>query len=423
MSVTKSSRDLRQEQCVQKWLNTRGKGTIVAATGFGKTSVATIIIGHILSKFPDKRILIVVPTITLKEQWTGIIDKLGFSLNCDIQVINTIISRSWECDLLIIDECQRVAADTFSKVFLCVTYKLILGLTATFERLDGKHETIAKYCPVCDTVSLTECLLNGWISPYKLYFVLVDVDDIEQYKTYNKQFVETFGFFNFEFDLAMSMKGPKGYLAQINYRDKLCGKDCSEEKKKEVLKAIKFHSARFTDLMKLRKKFINNHPKKIELAQQIIEARPFSKIVTFSNNVDMAKSVGFGDVYTGKTSKKKGEEIIQRFNNEPTGVLNTCFRANEGLDIKGLSVGIVLGTNSSSIQGTQRIGRICRFEEGKQAEMFYIIINHTVEVDWAVKANSKQEYKFIDEKGLQDVLNGKEPASYCDVITKSTYRY
>lgn len=31
----KSSRDLRQEQCIKSWLNAKGKGTIVGATGFG----------------------------------------------------------------------------------------------------------------------------------------------------------------------------------------------------------------------------------------------------------------------------------------------------------------------------------------------------------------------------------------------------
>lgn len=31
----KSSRDLRQEQCVSKWVQAKGHGTIVGATGFG----------------------------------------------------------------------------------------------------------------------------------------------------------------------------------------------------------------------------------------------------------------------------------------------------------------------------------------------------------------------------------------------------
>ena len=100
----KSSRDLRQEQCVKAWLKSKGRGTIVGSTGFGKTRVALIIMSKILEKYPNKHILIVVPTLTLKEQWTIQVDKLGFSFNCDIQVINTVIKREWKCDLLIIDD-------------------------------------------------------------------------------------------------------------------------------------------------------------------------------------------------------------------------------------------------------------------------------------------------------------------------------
>ena len=38
-----------------------------------------------------------------------------------------------------------------------VKYKLILGLTATYERLDGREkEVLDLYCPVCDTITLEE---------------------------------------------------------------------------------------------------------------------------------------------------------------------------------------------------------------------------------------------------------------------------
>ena len=103
----KSSRDLRQEQCVRAWLKSNGKGCIVASTGFGKSRVGLLIIQKILNKYPTQRILIVVPTTLLKEQWKQQIDSWGFSLNCNIQVINTVIKRSWICDLMIIDEIQR----------------------------------------------------------------------------------------------------------------------------------------------------------------------------------------------------------------------------------------------------------------------------------------------------------------------------
>lgn len=326
----KSSRDLRQEQCVKAWFKSKGCGTIVASTGFGKSRVGLLIIQKILSKYSTQRILIVVPTTLLKEQWVQQIDAWGFSLNCDIQVINTVIKQAWTCDLLIIDEIQRVSADTFREVFNTVKYNYVLGLTATFERLDGKHKTVEKYCPICDNIPITECLINNWISSYKLYQVLIDVDDIEVYKEYNKQFQADFEFFNYDFNLAMSLLGPKGFINRAKLRDERCPNG-TDEQRKAMFNNITFHATSFMRMIQKRKAFINNHPKKIELARRIIDSRPNSKIVTFSNNVKMAEAIKRGEVYTGRTSKKKGRITIEEFNSKSSGTLCTCFKADEGI--------------------------------------------------------------------------------------------
>ena len=33
--MSKTSRDLRQEQCIKNWIKAKGRATIVAGTGFG----------------------------------------------------------------------------------------------------------------------------------------------------------------------------------------------------------------------------------------------------------------------------------------------------------------------------------------------------------------------------------------------------
>lgn len=106
--VDKSSRDIRQEQCIQNWKKAKGHATCECATGFGKTRIGLLIIQKILNLAPEKRILIVVPTILLREQWIQQIDEWGFSFNCEVQVINTVITRDWNVDLLIIDEILSI---------------------------------------------------------------------------------------------------------------------------------------------------------------------------------------------------------------------------------------------------------------------------------------------------------------------------
>ena len=417
------SRDERQEQCRVTWIKNKCKGSIQACTGFGKTRVGLNCIKTLLSKRPGSRVLIVVPTDVLQIQWQNILDSNSLSFYCTVAVINTVVKHSWQCDLLILDEEHRYAADTFKQVFKKVQYKMILGLTATFERLDGREEIIAKYCPVIDKITVQEALLNGWVSKFKEYLVLIDVDDIDKYKQLNKEFTSHFEFFNFDFDLAMKMIGKDGYKYRIAYRDQLLPDNALEEDRINMFKNITIHAMGFMRAMQDRKTFINNHLKKTEIANMIIQARPNSKIITFSNNIKMAESIAVGEVYSGKTSKKKGRTTISEFNLKPTGVLNTVKKAIEGLDVKGLSVAINIGIDSSEIKAVQKLGRIIRAEEGKEAEMFNIIINNTAEVEWFKKSHKNAEYITIDEENLKKVLLGKEYSEYKKPVPKLSFRF
>ena len=418
------TRTERQQEAIRCWIKAKGRGTVEGCTGFGKTRMGLMTIKALLKKYPQFRILVVVPTTALKSQWESKIDFEGFSFNSEVQVINTVIKHKWSCDLLILDECHRFSSNDFSQIFDCVKYKLILGLTATFERLDGKHYIMEKYCPIVDRITFLEASINGWVADYKEYVVLLDVDNIKEYKALNKEWTEHYEFFQFNFDLAMSMVKPNvGWKNKLAYRDTIYKGD-DEQKKKDILKAINYHSVRFMQTMQLRKSFINNHPKKVEIAKKIIEARSDKKIITFSNNVKMAESIGIGDVYTGRVSKKRSATMLEDFSIKSSGVLNTCAKANEGIDIPGLSVAIILGTDSSETKARQRRGRTVRKEDDKIAEVFYLVIKDTVESKW-VKNNHKSDknYITIDEKGLEQVLKGEQPDLFKPKLGEILFRF
>ena len=116
----------------------------------------------LLKKNPDLDVLIVVPTKVLKDQWMN--DYLiphNLVKNCRIAVINSAAKDVTTCDLMICDECHLFAAESFSHVFTCVDYSMILCMTGTLERLDGKEELIKHYAPVCDTITLEEAEKEG----------------------------------------------------------------------------------------------------------------------------------------------------------------------------------------------------------------------------------------------------------------------
>lgn len=419
---TPLTRDERQQETITKWLQAKGKGTVIACTGFGKTKIAIDCFKKVLTKYPDIKALVVVPTDTLRDQWTSILDSQGLGLNSEVVVINTAAKKPYACDLLILDECHRVPADTFSKVFETVQYKLILGLTATLERLDGKHALIQKHCPVIDEVTLEVAKLNGWVSEFTEFQVIITAKDIDIYRDYNKEFVANFEFFNFDFGLAMSLLGKDGFRNKIKLRDEMC-KSNPKADKSEILKQINYHSVAFMRAMQNRKKFIHNHPQKIEIAQEIIKHRSDKKIITFSANTAMAESVGIGYVYTGKESKKKNRITVEEFAVLDKGVINTCQLANEGFDCPGLSIGIVMGLDSSPIKSTQRTGRVVRKEEAKYSEMFTLVLENTVETEWYKKSHKEGTYVTIDVENLMKMLKGESWDPYKKKIQNYTYRF
>ena len=416
------TRDERQDECKKAWLSNKGRGTIEACTGFGKTRCAINCMKAVLSKYPTIKTLVVVPTELLKNQWTAILDEQGLGLNTEVQVVNTTAKNGYECDLLIIDEIHRTAADTLQYVFSKVKYKLILGLTATLERLDGRHTIIEKYCPVVDSVSIELAKASGWVSDFTEYQVIITADDIDLYKEYNKEFVKHFEFFNYDFGLAMSMLGSKGISNKIRLRDELCPNG-DKAAKSEVLKQITYHSTAFTRALQARKKFIHNHPQKLEVARKIIEARSDKKIITFSANTEMAEKIGVGYVYTGKESKKKNRMTLEEFALLDRGVINSCKLAIEGFDCPGLSVGIMLGVDSSSTKSTQAAGRVIRKEGSKYSEIFTLVMEDTVEQEWFKKSHTKSNYVTIDVENLIKLLNGEEWEPYKKKLKNFTYRF
>lgn len=418
---TPLTRDERQDESVKKWLQNKGKATVVAATGVGKTRIAIKTIQRVRQKYPLLSVLVLVPTELLKNQWLEELDRWGVGINTEVKVMMGASKKEYNCDLLIIDEAHRINSEIIANVFEVVHYKLILGLTATFERLDGRHEILAKYAPVCDTITIEEALLNNWVSKYKDYVVLIDVDDIDVYKNYNKEFTEHFEFFQFDFNKALSMIGPQGLRNRLAYRDEICKGDKSM--KKEVLKSITYHATGFIRAIQNRKKFVQNHPEKLRLAEEIIKYRPNTKIITFSANTKMAESFSTGFVYTGKEGKKKNRMTLEEFSNLPEGCLHSVKLAEEGMNLPDLSVGIMLGVNSSKTKAIQTLGRVIRLSKDKTAEFFTLVINNTVETEWMRKSRIDNNFTIINSENLMKVLKGEPFEPYKKKVQQFTYRF
>lgn len=390
------TRDARQDEGIEHWKKAGGRATCLYPTGFGKTRVAMKIITRMLAKKADAKMIVIVPTDNLKEQWIKELIERELIQHVDVYVVNTAIKRELSCDLLIVDEVHMMVAESFSAIFHQVKYKLILCLTGTIDRLDGKEVMLQQYAPICDRITLDDAIKYEWVADYKQYRVMLDVD-LTEYAKWNTKFLHYFSFFEFDFNEAMKcVSGLNGYRYHYaKHKHKSPGE-------------VTIAAMGFIKAMKARKSFIYDHLKKIEIADKIINARENAKIITFTKSVDHAKQICCGDIYHGKVSKKKKEKMLQSFNDADSGTLNSCQALNVGADVTGVDTIIILSGDSSSITKRQRIGRSIRKEGDKVAEVWHLVIKGTVEEEWFKKSSKDLKVVTLNEKQLDDFLTTGE---------------
>lgn len=390
------NRDERQSLGIKKWISSGFRGTWVWATGVGKTRGAMNAIKLFLTKNKGKQIVIVVPTEHLKIQWLQELSKFGLYYDTKVEIVNSAIKINSKIDFLILDECHRIPADSFFSVFRQRNPSIVLGLSATFNRLDGRHEMLAKFCPVCDVITVKEAIENKWLSPYKEYKVLIEVEDIATYNQFNKEFYDSFSFFDFDFGEAM--KCLTNIIHRRTYGKKM-GVTAAE------MDAIVFTWNR---ALKERKSFVMNHPKKLEITRKILIARANRKAITFSGTIKQAEKIGIGlVVHSGKT-KKKNRITVDEFSRMTRGVINTAKSLDEGADVPGLNLAVILCNTSSQTQKTQRLGRVIRYEEGKEAEVFTLVIKGTNEEAWYNTSTAGKNYIELSEEELYEILYNKD---------------
>lgn len=387
-------RTTRQKLAIKRWSQNNGCGTLILPTGFGKTRIALTISQLLVKRNPDFKILVVVPTDNLKNQWLKQLIEWKLLKNVTVEIINTAIKKVQHFDLLICDEAHRYASDSFSRLFDVIYYKMILCLTGTLERLDGKEELIKTHAPVCDAVTRDEAIENEWLADFKNYLVMIEVD-LKEYKQWDQIFNQCFSILNFDFNLGMKLM-----------KDAIFRRKYAKQTKMDynILTGVVM---KWMKAMRKRKEFVLSHPKKIEITKKILNARKDKKSITFCNTIKDAESIKMGYVLHSKQKKKENEAILEKFAKDSCGVINSSKALNTGTDIPGLSVGIMLANTSSKITKQQSIGRCIRKEGDKIAEFFTLVIKGTQDVKWAINS-SVTDYITITEEQLQDILDGKE---------------
>lgn len=281
------SKYIKQLRMIVDWFKTC-QGTVIAPTGCGKTIIASIAIAKMIRWYPDKKALIVVPGIDLKEQWEGIMKMFGLSDNVEVIVINSLLLRgSVECDLLIADEYHRYPSAEFSKMFTKVKYSYILGLTATIKRLDGLESLLLERAPIVGEITVEEALRKGWISEMLHINVPVFITAAERkaQTELDSQISKGTSMFGRDFKLmqnCQNLESAKAYVAaRYNYSDE------DMKAKSKQLQVIALDTSR---RIRTRKDFLINTRHKIEASVRLIKELDL-KTILFSESTQFASEV------------------------------------------------------------------------------------------------------------------------------------
>ena len=361
-----------QSEALASWLRQEGRGVVVLPTGAGKTVVALLAVARLAV-----RTLVVVPTIELLTQWrAAIADRLGLPEDAvgivgggkrtvrDITVItfDSAAMRHRRLDgfgLLVVDEAHHLPADHYRAIVEKVKAPYRLGLSATPERLDGRHRDLDRLLgPVVYHKLPADLLRDRHIADYVEKRIFVDLLPEEQGR----------------YDLLMAQF--RWYLARNKippgpaFFSELVRRSGFDPAARSALQA--HHQARMIAL--------NAEAKVAEVATLLTRHRD-DKVLIFSEYNAMVDEISrrlLIPSITYRTEPRERRAILAGFREGRYSKLVTGRVLNEGVDVPDANIAIVASGSSATREYVQRLGRILRPKPGK-AILYELVTRKTSE--------------------------------------------
>ena len=368
------AKDLVQKEVLRAWWNVACRGTIEAATGFGKSRVGVLASTYFSKAVENCKILIIVPTETLKNEWEQEFKRWGeskvFKKNVQVECIHTARKfKGNEYDLVICDEIHNYVNGAVNKKFFRNNkYHRILGLSATIE--DNLLEHLNKVAPICYTLDLYQAVELGLVSDFTVYNIAVELT-LPERKQYN----------------ALS---------------------------KKIAWTWENHSQQAWGSITARTKILYTAKGKTRILKKLVKLLGENNYgVVFSMTKDQANLIKtkLGDKclphHSGVT-KKRRIEYLKNFadGRTKTRILSSAKTLDEGVNLPRLKYGILMASSSKVKQQNQRVGRCIRVDaDGKHAIIVRVYCKDTQEEKWLESSQVKIKAVETTLEQLQILLN------------------
>jgi superfamily II DNA or RNA helicase len=361
-----------QREALSAWRDAGDRGVLELPTGSGKTVIALKAIEALSTPT-----LVVVPTIDLLDQWER---ELGTEFDVPVGrlgggeqrveplTVSTYDSAYLRADelgdrfeLAIFDEVHHLGGEGYRDIARLLAAPARLGLTATFERPDGAHETIEELVgPVVHRLSAEE-LAGDHLAAFDIKRIEVSLTpaERERYEEYQGTFTD--------------------YLARSGIRMR-SGSDYREI----VKRSGNDPRAREALLAKQRaREVMMNAERKIEELADVLDRHRGDRVIVFTAYTDLVYRLSerfLIPAITHETSASERRRILARFRE---GTYSRVVAANvldEGVDVPDANVAVVLSGSGSEREFTQRLGRILRPKaDGERAVLYEVVADETAE--------------------------------------------
>ena len=385
-----------QIKAMAGWKGSQARGVVVMPTGSGKTYFAVRCIAAV-----SRPALVVAPTIDLMVQWAGVLRQAfrqeigmlgGGSKEILPLTVSTYDSAVLQMEfignrfgLIVFDECHHLPGQINRMAASMCIAPYRLGLTATPEREDDGEEVMEKLIgPVVFRAYIDE-LEGKVLAPYVTRRIRIELSESEQaeYQLARKTYI---GFVRRH---QIDFSEPDGWGRFIALSARLPGG-------REAFAAY------------LRQRQIARCGRaKLELVWQLLRKHRSERILVFTADNDAAYQMGEAfclPVLTHKTKAAERRDMLERFRSGEYPVLLTSKVLNEGVDVPEASVGIVVSGSGSIREHVQRLGRILRARDGKQAVLYELVSEGTSEMRVSDRRRQDRAYgqrrlRFYREKG------------------------
>ena len=356
-----------QREALDLWAK-EYRGILKVVTGGGKTILAILALRLFLDKNPNKQVLILVPSISLLDQWFLELEKFlgnkveigiyggGFKAKKSSQIILTTMDsakkalsfiKNTEKCFLIVDECHRVGAEKRS-IPIQNKWMATLGLSATPEREYDKalDEIIIPYIgPIIYEYNYLQAYKDGVISDFKLINVYAPMDTQE------------------ELEYAEISK-------KIGRRISILGKlDTTDN----TLKMLLINRARLVNSTFLR----------VPAVIRILQQRPKGKWLIFTESIEQATLIdtivsekGYrSSLYHSSLDPVVRRTNLYHFKKNIIDILVSCRGLDEGFDVPNADSAIIVSASAAVRQRIQRMGRVLRKSSSKEIASIFTIFS------------------------------------------------